>query len=123
MTVSTTLPPPPRTTASLKAQSPTLKKLLKSRLAPIREEQLLAAARGIEKPERPKAWECCGSSCKPCVTDLWREEVKVWKECGAAERVVLEDGERNGNEVVVVDVSRKDGEEREACRIPGAFEW
>jgi len=22
---------------------------------------------------------CCGSSCCPCVQDLWREEVAVWK--------------------------------------------
>lgn len=75
--------------AGLTSKSPTLARLLKSRLAPSREETLLAAAtagaEGAEKPKKPAADECCGSSCQPCVMDLYREELKVWKECRESE--------------------------------------
>ena len=65
----------------LKTHSPTLTRLLKSRLAPSREETLIAAAAAETRPVKPAAGECCGSSCKPCVMDLYAEELKVWKEC------------------------------------------
>lgn len=65
----------------LKEDSPTITRLLKTRLAPIREASLLAAATSPTKPIKPAAGDCCGSSCKPCVMDLYREELMVWKEC------------------------------------------
>jgi hypothetical protein len=79
-------------TANTEAQkhSPFLARLLKSRLAPIREAALLKAAMGSEKPVKPATGDCCGSSCNPCVMDLYRQELKVWKEC-AAYRTSLSD--------------------------------
>ncbi|BGP29702.1 hypothetical protein JCM10296v2_001441 [Rhodotorula toruloides] len=62
--------------------SPTLARLVrKGRLAPSRLAQLLAAGRSTRAPTEPEAWECCGSNCRPCVREIWREEVKVWSEC------------------------------------------
>lgn len=112
---------PPRSTSSrrtvivpmpskkdLQTLSPTLTRLLKSRLAPIRETALLAAAASAEKPVKPAAGDCCGSSCNPCVMDLYGEELKVWKECSRGR-------ESEGEGVVdVEDRTRK---------MPGAYEW
>ncbi|BGP22476.1 hypothetical protein JCM10295v2_001355 [Rhodotorula toruloides] len=62
--------------------SPTLARLIrKGRLAPSRLAQLLAAGRSTRPPTEPEAWECCGSNCRPCVREIWKEEVKVWTEC------------------------------------------
>ncbi|GAA5903170.1 hypothetical protein JCM6882_006984 [Rhodosporidiobolus microsporus] len=61
-------------------RSPTLLRLSKKRLAPARLSQLLAAARGKKPPQEPELTDCCGSSCRPCVRDLWKEENKVWGE-------------------------------------------
>ncbi|KAB8349532.1 hypothetical protein FH972_023558 [Carpinus fangiana] len=69
------------TTFDPRTRSPTLQKLLKTRLAPIREEQLITSAKSPQKPVKPPAGDCCGSSCNPCVMDLYREELKCWKEC------------------------------------------
>lgn len=66
--------------------------------------------------------ECCGSSCKPCVMDMYGEELRVWKECW----VLWEGSEGNeskgskddGGEVTsgnVVEVKRD--------KMPGSFEW
>lgn len=56
--------------------------LARARTTHTRHKQLLRAARRPHDapPPRPGADECCGSSCKPCVVDLWREEVDVWRE-------------------------------------------
>lgn len=95
----------------LKTRSPTLTRLLKTRLAPIRERQLLQAARdglvGEARPQRPGADECCGSACKPCVMDHWREEVRVWREC--VQSLTEEGGAKEGAGGL--------------CKVPGAFEW
>lgn len=101
-------------TADLKGHSPTLTRLLKTRLAPIREKQLLKAAsdgaNGEGKPEKPGADECCGSACKPCVMDNWREEVKVWKECAAG----IEEKDATEQDIL---------KETTGSKMPGAFEW
>ncbi|GAA5951303.1 hypothetical protein JCM3765_002439 [Sporobolomyces pararoseus] len=72
----------PLTDSELLSQSPYLSKLvLKGRLAPSRYSKLLISARSISKPLKPEIWECCGSSCKPCVLELYKQELKVWEEC------------------------------------------
>jgi hypothetical protein len=76
------LPPVvPLSDAELLDLSPFLLKLSRRRLAPVRYSQLLATARNRKTPKEPEPWECCGSSCKPCVRELWREEKRVWEEC------------------------------------------
>ncbi|KAK4056310.1 hypothetical protein OIO90_002754 [Microbotryomycetes sp. JL221] len=57
-----------------------LVKLQRRRLAPVRWAQLIAAARSTRPPKEPAPWECCGSSCQPCVKELYREEKRVWDE-------------------------------------------
>jgi hypothetical protein len=109
-------------TADLCTLSPTLRALLKTRLAPVRERALINAAKNRERPVKPAAGDCCGSSCKPCVMDLYREELKVWKECWLDKETgeikpaeELGDGEgADGSGVVVGD---------DVGKIPGAFEW
>ncbi|GAA5836505.1 hypothetical protein JCM11251_007096 [Rhodosporidiobolus azoricus] len=61
-------------------RSPFLLKLSRKRLAPSRLNELLSAARNKQPPQEPDPTECCGSSCKPCVRELWREEKRVWEE-------------------------------------------
>jgi hypothetical protein len=109
-----TIPPPSPTisTSTLKSHSPTLTKLLKARPAPIRETALLAAASAPTRPVKPPAGDCCGSSCDPCVMDLYAQELKVWKECVGLREQVAEDD--SGNEEVKA---------LEECKVPGAFEW
>ncbi|KAM0708585.1 hypothetical protein Q7P35_005237 [Cladosporium inversicolor] len=77
--------------------SPTLTRLLKARPAPSRETTLLAAAFGDEKPVKPPPGECCGSSCDPCVMDLYAQELKVWKECAAYREGLRGEGEGSGS--------------------------
>lgn len=64
----------------LKSKSALFAKLLPN-MTPIRCEQLLAIAASDDRPERPAAGECCGSSCDPCVNDLYRQELRIWKDC------------------------------------------
>ncbi|GAA5845923.1 hypothetical protein JCM3766R1_000862 [Sporobolomyces carnicolor] len=71
----------PLSDEELLSQSPFLTKLSRRRLAPVRMSQLCASARSTKPPKEPEPWECCGSSCKPCVRELWREEKRVWDEC------------------------------------------
>ncbi|GAA6003432.1 hypothetical protein JCM10207_000331 [Rhodosporidiobolus poonsookiae] len=88
-------------------RSPTLARLVrKGRLAPARLAQLLAAGRGKSRPKEPEAWECCGSSCRPCVRELWREEDKVWGE-------VHPDGESDNEGEGEDGAERKAKEEKE----------
>ncbi|GMK59679.1 hypothetical protein CspeluHIS016_0802850 [Cutaneotrichosporon spelunceum] len=49
------------------------------RMAPYRANIILEKALDDNEPARPDEDECCGASCCPCVLDLWREEVAVWK--------------------------------------------
>ena len=61
---------------------PTYKALQKKRLTGTRTKQLLRAASRAynDPPPEPELGMCCGSSCDPCVNDLWREERAVWRE-------------------------------------------
>ncbi|KAM0792855.1 hypothetical protein ACM66B_002619 [Microbotryomycetes sp. NB124-2] len=61
-------------------RSPFLLKLQKRRLAPVRWAQLLATAQSSKPPKEPEPWDCCGSSCQPCVKELYRQEKRVWDE-------------------------------------------
>lgn len=60
---------------------PLFKALQKKRLSGTRTKQLLRAASRAynDPPPAPELGSCCGSSCDPCVNDLWREERDVWR--------------------------------------------
>ncbi|KAL3461205.1 hypothetical protein BJX64DRAFT_289580 [Aspergillus heterothallicus] len=81
------------------------------RLTGTRTKQLIkAAARDRDDPPpKPGLGECCGSSCDPCVNDLWKEELECW-------------GERWGVEEEEMGELRagRGGVKR---RMPGSFEW
>lgn len=64
------------------SDTPTFKRLQKTRLTGTRTKQLLRAASRAhdDPPPPPGLGVCCGSSCDPCVNDLWREERRVWRE-------------------------------------------
>lgn len=71
-------PPPPPTPLYTPTEVPRVKKAQKH-LSGTRTKQLIRAAeRAYNDP--PVPGECCGSSCDPCVMDLWREEMEVWRE-------------------------------------------
>lgn len=74
---------------------PLFKKLQKKRLSGTRTKQLLrAASRAHDNPPPPpELGTCCGSSCDPCVNDLWKEERDVWRERWG-DRAVEGDGKR-----------------------------
>lgn len=63
-------------------QTPLFKTLQKTRLTKTRTNQLLRAAEREynDPPPPPGLGDCCGSSCDPCVRDLWGEEIGVWRE-------------------------------------------
>ncbi|KAL5050844.1 hypothetical protein BDW71DRAFT_107432 [Aspergillus fruticulosus] len=80
------------------------------RLTATRTKQLIrAAARDVDDPPlKPGLGECCGSSCDPCMNDLWKEELACWRE-----RWGLDSQE-----------SHEKGEEPEVKRkMPGSFDW
>ncbi|KEQ93820.1 hypothetical protein AUEXF2481DRAFT_306902 [Aureobasidium subglaciale EXF-2481] len=104
-------PQPQPSTSTLKSHSPTLTKLLKARPAPIRETALLTAASSPTRPIKPPAGDCCGSSCDPCVMDLYAQELKVWKECAVLRSLVDDEEEED------------EGKALENCKVPGAFQW
>jgi len=74
--------------------TPTFKRL-KNRLSGTREKQLIrAASRAFnDPPPKPGLGVCCGSSCDPCVNDLWREERDIWREMWGDRAVEREKGE------------------------------
>ena len=108
----------PPNSKEAKKFSPTLTRLLKARPAPSRETTLLEAAFSETKPVKPLPGECCGSSCDPCVMDLYAQELKVWKEC-AAYRESLGEGSGSGSG----SGSEEAGRTTLECKVPGAFEW
>lgn len=63
-------------------ETPLYKKLYKTRLTRTRTKQLLRAGeRGYNDPPPPLGLgDCCGSSCDPCVRDLWKQEIGIWRE-------------------------------------------
>ncbi|KAF9887097.1 hypothetical protein FE257_010591 [Aspergillus nanangensis] len=98
------------------AEVPLIKKKAK-RLANTRLKQLLRAAERVhnEPPPPPGLGECCGSSCDPCVNDLWREELACWRERwgdGAVEKDGKEDGKQE-----------EDGLKERERKMPGSFDW
>ncbi|KAH8647782.1 hypothetical protein BX600DRAFT_443127 [Xylariales sp. PMI_506] len=112
--------------------SPTLSRLLKSRLAPSREKTLLNAALGDEKPVKPAAGDCCGSSCNPCVMDLYREELKVWKECADYRKLVSTTTETDSASTpesghlpltTTTTTTTRTSDEKAFVKMPGTYEW
>lgn len=94
-----------------------------------------------DPPPPPGLSDCCGSSCVPCVKDLWKEELQAWKERWGKSAVQLgKDGKKmeqvkdvgaedergaesrkKGSQENVTD--EKEGKELEG-RMPGAFlDW
>lgn len=63
-------------------ETPLFKTLYKTRLTKTRTKQLLRAGeRGYDDPPPPPGLgDCCGSSCDPCVRDLWKQEIGIWRE-------------------------------------------
>lgn len=103
-------------------RSPTLRKLLKTRLAPIRENELISKALCADRPEKPAPGACCGSSCDPCVLQSYAEELRVWRECWEK----WEGGGKPGAGEKKMEEGKGEGEGRSSeggRKIPGAFEW
>jgi hypothetical protein len=120
----------PASSKEAKKFSPTLTRLLKARPAPIRETNLINAAFNEAKPVKPPAGECCGSSCDPCVMDLYAQELKVWKECAAYRESLREEAGTEGSGKIGSESGSSSGSEASGrvlgtreCRVPGAFEW
>ncbi|GFF23680.1 hypothetical protein IFM58399_00393 [Aspergillus lentulus] len=93
------------------------------RLSTTRRKQLIrAAAREYDDPPPPPGLgECCGSSCDPCVNDLWREELACWRERWG-DTVV----DRKGDDAVEEETTTKEeGHKDQECRqrMPGSFDW
>ncbi|KAE8392477.1 hypothetical protein BDV23DRAFT_181626 [Aspergillus alliaceus] len=89
------------------------------RLTTTRTKQLMRAAERAhdDPPPPPGLGECCGSSCDPCVTDLWREELACWRERwgeGAVDKKE-EDGDDSNRDGI--------GEKGRGRCMPGSFEW
>lgn len=86
----------------------------KLKLTNTRKKQLLKAANRDwnEPPPKPGNDECCGSSCTPCVKDLWREDVLVWKQRW---------GEQ-GDEGKGMEVAQSRSEDK-CTRLPGSYDW
>jgi hypothetical protein len=109
-----------------RTRSPTLRALLKQRLAPVREKELLRKAQSPERPMKPSADECCGSGCKPCVMDLYREELKVWKECWVVweteDSAAVKEAGRGGINDEKENQRLDTGAKKETYRMPGSFE-
>lgn len=98
-------------------RSPTLAKLLRTRLAPVRERELIAKAMCPDRPAKPALGDCCGSNCRPCVMDNYAEELRVWKECW----VKWEDA--GGDENGPLPSEEVKGEEMKTPKMPGSYEW
>ncbi|KAH8428460.1 uncharacterized protein LDX57_006158 [Aspergillus melleus] len=76
------------------------------RLTATRTKQLVRAAERAhdDPPPPPGLGECCGSSCDPCVNDLWKEELACWRE-------------RWG------EGAMENKKEEQKSRMPGSFDW
>ncbi|GLA42332.1 hypothetical protein AnigIFM63309_010864 [Aspergillus niger] len=88
----------------------------RNRLPNTRAKQLLRAAERDynDPPPPPGLGECCGSSCDPCVNDLWKEELAIWRERWGDGAV--EDGGKKEDD---------QGDESEGCakmKMPGSWE-
>ncbi|KAB8078307.1 hypothetical protein BDV29DRAFT_152835 [Aspergillus leporis] len=85
------------------------------RLAGTRMKQLIRAADRPhdDPPPPPGLGDCCGSSCDPCVKDLWREELACWRERWGGAAVEKKDGDRKDGE----------GDQDRKGTMPGSFDW
>ncbi|KAF4766062.1 hypothetical protein N7455_005933 [Penicillium solitum] len=63
-------------------ETPLYKTLYRTRLTKTRTKQLLRAGDRAynDPPPPPGLGDCCGSSCDPCVRDLWKQEIGIWRE-------------------------------------------
>lgn len=84
----------------------------KLRMTHTRKKQLIkAASRNWDQPPpAPGSDECCGSHCQPCVKDLWKEEVIVWKQ-----RWGIQGDQQEKLQPKKVT--------RICSRMPGSYEW
>ncbi|OQE18511.1 hypothetical protein PENFLA_c021G07470 [Penicillium flavigenum] len=95
-------------------ETPLFKTLYKTRLTKTRTKQLLRAGeRGYNDPPPPPALgDCCGSSCDPCVRDLWKQEIGIWRERwgdrGVEDGVGVSTGEKKSEKKEGELVKRKD---------------
>lgn len=71
-------PQPPTPAYRNPTEIPAIKKAQKHASGTRTKQLIRAAERDYNDPPAPG--ECCGSSCDPCVMDLWREEMGVWRE-------------------------------------------
>jgi hypothetical protein len=87
----------------------------KLRMTNTRKKQLIKAANREwdQPPPKPGYDECCGSSCTPCVKDLWKEDVLVWKQ-----RWGMDSSEGAAAAVEATDRKKADSD-----KVPGGYEW
>jgi hypothetical protein len=102
-------------------RSPTLVKLLKTRLAPVRERELIAKATCPDRPVKPAPGDCCGSSCHPCVMDNYADELRVWKECWVKWQGT--EFEKKSEETALPETPEGKEEETRTTKMPGSYEW
>lgn len=81
---------PPPTPLYTPTEVPRIKKAQKHASGTRTKQLIRAAERDYNDP--PVPGECCGSSCDPCVMDLWREEMEVWRERWGGRVVEKSDG-------------------------------
>lgn len=82
-----------------------------------------------DPPPPPGLSDCCGSSCSPCVKDLWKEELLAWKERWGKNGIELDKGgrpiEEKSIEQQINDKTELFVNQREVRKeMPGAFlDW
>ncbi|KAI9931209.1 hypothetical protein ASPWEDRAFT_166843 [Aspergillus wentii DTO 134E9] len=105
------------------AQVPRIKNA--KRLTTTRTKQLLRAAdRAYNDPPPPPALgDCCGSSCDPCVNDLWKEELACWRERWGDGAVEDKDKDKDANANADNKMDKGEEEEEKERRMPGSWEW
>lgn len=93
------------------------------RLAATRTKQLVRAASRAhdDPPPKPGLGECCGSSCDPCVNDLWREELACWKERWGVDLSSKGEEEEEGGGPK--GKGSGNGVKEMVRKMPGSFEW
>lgn len=83
-------PQPPTPAYHNPTEIPAIRKAQKHASGTRTKQLIRAAERDYNDP--PVPGECCGSSCDPCVMDLWREEMGVWRERWGGNVVEKKDG-------------------------------
>ncbi|PTU24150.1 hypothetical protein P175DRAFT_021508 [Aspergillus ochraceoroseus IBT 24754] len=96
------------------------------RLSAIRSKQLVrAAARACDDPPPPPGLgECCGSSCDPCVNDLWKEELACWRErWGVSSSSSSSTSTSTSTSMVTATGTSTESETKPKGKMPGSFDW